>query len=123
MTKEFIKQLLSEINKHYICYYEEAEKNAKFPYLVIPSLHIVPLNVGHSCTVDIEINNNEMSKVLTEDIIDNLNSKLNGFTFINEKIGFHLNESSIDIIKASDQDLINRRISFDARIFQTKMGG
>ncbi len=117
MTKEFIKQLLNEINKYYTCYYEEAPNNAKFPYLVIPTLHIIPLNAGYSCTVDIEINNNEISNILTEEIIDKLKNKLNEFSFINDKIGFHLGISDINILKASDQDLINRRISFEARIF------
>ena len=122
MIKEFILQLLTEINKNYECYYEEAPINAKFPYLVIPTLHLIPLNAGYSGTVDIEINNNELSKIQTEDIIDNLNNKLNEYSFINDKIGFHLGISDINILKASDQDLINRRISFEARIFY-KNGG
>lgn len=121
MIKEFIKQLLIKINTLYNCYYEEAPKNAKFPYLVIPTLHLVPLNSGYSGIIDIEINNNEISKIYTEDIIDNLNKKFNEFSFLNEKIGFHLGTDSINILKSSDQDLINRRISFEARVF--KIGG
>lgn len=122
MIKEFIKQLLDEINKYYTCYYEEAPNNSTFPYLVIPTLHVIPLNAGYSCVVDIEINNNELGKVLTEDIIDDLNNKLNEFNFVNNKIGFHLGISDINILKASDQDLISRRISFEARIFK-RIGG
>lgn len=122
MIKEFIKQLLKEINKYYTCYYEEAPNNAKFPYLVIPTLHIIPLNAGYSCVVDIEINNNELGKVLTEEIIDDLDNKLNELNFFNDKIGFHLGTSDINILKSSEQDLIYRRISFDARIFK-RIGG
>lgn len=118
MIKEFIKQLLNEINKYYDCYYEEASNNATFPYLVIPTLHFIPLNAGYSAIVDIEINNNELSEIMTEEIIDNLNNILNGFNFINDKIGFHLGLSDINILKSSDQDLINRRISFEARLFK-----
>ena len=122
MTKEFIKQLLVEINKYYTCYYEEAPVDAIFPYLVVPTIHIIPLNAGYSCIFDIEINNNELGKTSTEEIIDNLNNNLNGFNFMNEKIGFHLGLSDINILKSSDQDLIYRRISFEARLFK-RIGG
>lgn len=118
MIKEFIKQLLIKINTLYNCYYEEAPHNAQFPYLVIPTLHFSPLNSGYTGILDIEINNNELSDVFTEDIIDNLNKNLNEFSFINDKIGFHLGTENINILKASDQDLICRRISFEARIFE-----
>ena len=117
MIKEFIKQLLNEINKIYVCYYEEAPNTAEFPYLVIPTLHLASLNDGYSGIIDIEINNNEQNNVLTEDIMDNLKRVFDNFSFINEKIGFHLNFESMDVFKSSDQDLVYRRVSFDARLF------
>lgn len=117
MIKEFVKELLTKINTLYTCYYEEAPNTATFPYLVVPTLHFSPLNSGYTGIVDIEINNNEDSQIFTEDIIDNLNQNLNEYFFTNDKIGFHLGTESINVIKSSDQDLINRRISFEARIF------
>ena len=61
LTKEFIKQLLAEINKIRTCYYEEAPKNTIYPYLVVPTLQINPLESGYICLFDIEIYNNELS--------------------------------------------------------------
>ncbi len=55
MIKEFIKQLLNEINKFYDCYYEKAPNTVEFLYLVVPTLHLVPLNSGYSGNIDIEV--------------------------------------------------------------------
>lgn len=118
MIEEFIKQLLNKLNEHYTSYYEEAPKTTKFPYLVVPSITVAPLNAGYSCLFDVEIYNNELSKITLESILDTLRDKLNNYSFINDKIAFHIGYESENIIKSTEQDLSIRRITFSARIFR-----
>lgn len=90
MIEEFIKQLLCKINEHYEAYYEEAPRTAKFPYLVVPSIVMFPLNSGYSCLFDIEIYNNELSSITLEKILDTLRDSLKNHSFKNDKIAFHI---------------------------------
>lgn len=118
MTKLFIKQLLTKINEYYQCYYEEAPTSTSFPYLVVPTLNIVPLNSGYSCIFDIEIYNNEISEVDIEDIFDTLLNNLNNYSYNDENIGFHVGFEDGMLQKSAEQDLTVRKISFSARIFR-----
>lgn len=117
MSKEFIKQLMTEINKIRTCYYEEADKKAVFPYLVVPTIQINPLEAGYICLFDIEIYNNELSNVITEDICDELKNGLDRLSVKTNMLGFHLGFDSQYLMNSNEQDLIARRISFSARIF------
>lgn len=117
MIKEFIKQIMNKINEYYTAYYEEADNDTSFPYLVVPTLNITPLNSGYSCFLDLEIYNNEISTVTIEDIVDTIKNALNGYSFNNEKIAFHLNLENIQLSNSNEQDLKYKRISFEARIF------
>lgn len=118
MIKEFIKQLLNEINNYYTAYYEEAEKTTTFPYLVVPTLNITPLNSGYRCFVDIEIYNNELSDITTEDIVETLKNAFEDYSFNNDKIAFHLGLDNIYLSGSNEQDINFKRITFEARIFE-----
>lgn len=118
MIKEFVKQIMNKINEYYTAYYEEAEKTTSFPYLVVPTLNITPLNAGYRCLVDIEIYINELSELTVEDIIETLKKGLDGFSFNNDKIAFHLGIDSIYLASSNEQDLKYKKITFEARIFE-----
>lgn len=118
MIKEFVKQIMNKINEYYTAYYEEAEKTTSFPYLVVPTLNITPLNAGYRCLVDIEIYINELSKLTVEDIIETLKKGLDGFSFNNDKIAFHLGIDGIYLASSNEQDLKYKKITFEARIFE-----
>ena len=118
LIKEFTKLLLNKLNEYFVSYYEEAPKTTKFPYLVVPSITVSPLNAGYSCLFDVEIYNNELSKITLESILDTLRDNLNNYSFINDKIAFHIGYESENIIKSTEQDLSIRRITFSARIFR-----
>lgn len=118
MIKEFIKQIMNKINEYYTAYYEEADNTTSFPYLVVPTLNITPLNAGYSCFVDIEIYNNELSEITIEDIVETLKKALEDYHFNNEKIAFHLGLDNIYLSGSNEQDLKFKRITFEARIFE-----
>lgn len=117
MTKEFIKQLMIEINKIRKCYYENAPSNTTFPYLVVPTIQINPLESGDICLFDIEIYNNELSDIITEDLCDELRNGLDRLSVCTDKLGFHLGFENQYLMNSNEQDLIARRIGFSARIF------
>lgn len=118
MIKEFIKQIMDKINEYYTAYYEEAEKTTSFPYLVVPTLNITPLNAGYRCLVDIEIYINELSELTVEDIVETLKKGLDGFSFNNDRIAFHLGLDNIYLSSSNEQDLKYKKITFEARIFE-----
>ena len=68
MTEKFIENLLPKGNTIYTCYYEEAPKKKKFPYCVIPTLVLSPLDSGYMCMVDIELYNDEFTNTSIEKI-------------------------------------------------------
>lgn len=122
MIEEFIKQIMSHLNKidalYSQAYYEEAAKDASFPYVVVPTITFSPLSAGDLILFDIEIYNNEISEIRIESIIDKLRAKLNDYVFNNEKIAFHVGFENGNIVKIQEQDLTGRRISFSARVFE-----
>lgn len=117
MINDFIIPLLDKINMIYTCYYEEAPSNAKFPYLVIPLINMKSLDMGYSTIFDIEIYNNELSNQDIEEICHNVIKELDKYNFKNSKLGFHLNFENLFLMKSTEQDLLIRRITFEARIF------
>lgn len=121
LTKEFIKALLNKINEYYQCFYEEADNSTTFPYLVVPTLTLTPLNNGFLSIFDIEIYNNELSETSVEDIFDDLLNNLDNYHFCNEKIAFHLGFEDGNLQKSTEQDLTIRKISFSARIFRKEI--
>lgn len=118
LTKTFIKLLLTKVNTIHTCYYEEAKKNAAFPYCVIPTLTFSPLNGGYTCLLDIELYTGETTEVSIEEMLDNLREGLDGFSEITDGIGYHLGFEDQIILKQNEQDLSARRITFSARIFK-----
>ena len=118
MTDRFIELIIKEINKLYTCYYEEAPNDTLFPYLVMTSLNLTPLNSGFLGIFDLEIYINELSKQSVETIIDNLREKLDGYYYRESNLGFHIGFDNQSIIKSNEQDLAIRRITFQARIFK-----
>ncbi len=119
MIDNFIEKLINKINEYYICYYEEAPNTTSFPYLIIPTLQLNPLDDNSFSSVfDIEIYTNELSNVSVEQIIDVLRDNLNNYFYKDENIGFHLGFDNQLLIKSNEQDLSIRRITFTARIFR-----
>ena len=118
LIKEFVKVLMKEINKYYQCYYEEAPKTATFPFLVVPTIVFNYNENGSQVIIDIEINNNELSKVSVEDICDNLQINLDKKSIISDKIAFTLNVEDAVMIKSTEQDLQVRKIVFIAQLFK-----
>jgi len=117
LTKTFLEQLMKKINTIMTVYYEEAPKSASFPFGVVPTLSITPLDYGYQCLFDIEIYINELSLIDVETLCDNLRSNLDGYHFKNKDIGFHIGFENQYLTKENEQDLSMRRISFIARIF------
>ena len=120
LIKEFVKVLMKEINKYYQCYYEEAPKTATFPFLVVPTIVFNYNENGSQVIIDIEINNNELSKVSVEDICDNLLINLDKKSIISDKIACILNVENTVMIKSSEQDLQVRKIVFIAQVYKLK---
>lgn len=116
-TTKFLELLLKRVNEIYDCYYEEAPQDATYPYLVIPTINVTDLDYGDQCFIDLEVNNNELSKISVEEICDNLRNQLNGYAIYEDGIGFHLSFENQNIQNLREQDLISRRVSFSARIF------
>lgn len=117
MIKDFIKELLNEINKIKNCYYEEVPFNASYPYLVVQNITISSLEQGNICYFDIEIYNNELSVVNIEDICDQLIVGLDRLVVHRDKVSFHLAFEKLNINNYNEQDETSRTISFIARIF------
>lgn len=117
MIENFIEELLEIINTFYNCYYEAAPRETKFPYLVIPNIVMTPLNSGYLCLFDIEIFNNIISSISVENIVDTLIQKLNGYSFKNKDIAFHIGLENANILRIQEQDLTSRKVSFSARVF------
>lgn len=118
LIDEFIELIIKKINEYYLCYYEEAPNNTAFPYLVMPTLNLIPLNSGYSGVFDLEIYVNELSKISVEQVIDTLRDELDGYIFRNKNIGFHIGFDDHLITKSNEQDLVIRKITFSARIFR-----
>lgn len=118
MIDKFIEEVIKEINKYYLCYYEEAPSSTTFPYLVMPTLNLNPLSAGYSGVFDLEIYINELSETSVEQIIDTLRDNLDGYHFRDKNLGFHVGFDNHLIVKSNEQDLIIRRITFTARIFR-----
>ncbi len=116
-SKKFLEVIMKKINTIYKCYYEEATVKAKFPYCVVPTLAIRPLNAGYSCIFDIEIFNNEISDISTEKICDDLVNILDHFSYSDNDISIWISLENCVINKSNEQDLSARRVSFEARFF------
>lgn len=118
MTETFIEKLLTKVNTIYTCYYEEAPKKKQFPYCVIPSLVLSPLDSGYICMVDIELYNDEFTNTSIEKMCDDLREELDGYSYKDEKIGYHLGFENQFLSKSNEQDLTYRKITFVSRIFK-----
>lgn len=118
MTEKFIEKILDKINTIYTCYYEEATKSAIFPYCVVPTLVLTPLDSGYMCMVDIELYNDEFTNISIEKMCDDLREELDGYSYKDENIGFHLGFESQYLSKSNEQDLTYRKITFVSRIFK-----
>lgn len=119
MIDYFIEKIIEKVNEYYTCYYEEAPNNANFPYLIMPTTQLSPLDDNSfSCVFDIEIYINELSNVSIEEIIDTLRDELNNYFYKDDKLAFHLGFDNHLLVKSTEQDLSIRRITFTARIFR-----
>lgn len=117
LNKKFLIALLDKCNEIMPIYYEEALKKAQFPFGVIPTLTINPLNYGYQCLFDIELFVNELSDSCVEDLCDKLISGLDGYSYMDQDIGFYLMFDNQYLTKQTEQDFTMRKVSFVARIF------
>ncbi len=115
---EILIKKINEINEDFICYYEEAPTTAKFPYLVMPTLNITPLDTGYLGVFDLEIYINELSIISLEQILDSLRDNLSNYYYCEDKLAFHLGFENQLLNKSLEQDLSIRKITFAARIFR-----
>ena len=117
MTENFLNSIMSVINEVMTVYYEEAANDATFPYGVIPTLNITPLDYGYHCVFDIELYINELSEQSIEEICDLLRNKLDGYSYYENGFGYHIGFDSQYLSSSNDIDLSYRRITFAANIF------
>lgn len=117
MTKTFLEKLMTKLNTIMTVYYEEAPNSASFPYGVVPSLSITPLDYGYQCLFDVELYINELSDSDVEELCDNLRAGLDGYSYKDNSIGFHIGFESQYLTRQNEQDLVMRRVTFIARIF------
>lgn len=125
MTEKFIELFTNKINEYYTCYYEEAPSTVKFPYIVIPTITLTPLNNGYLCITDLFIYINELSEESIETICDTLRTNLDNFSILDQEkgIGFHSSFENQTISNVNEQDLSIRKISFASRLFEIKKEG
>ena len=114
---KFLDKLMPYINNTMNVYYEETPKNAVYPYGVIPDLSISTLDYGLQCLFDIELYINELSESNVEELCDNLRIALDGYSYNDDEIGFHVYFDSQYLGKMTEQDSTMRRVTFIARIF------
>lgn len=117
MIKEFIQALVNKVNTIKTAYYEEAPTSAIFPYLVIPTINIVPINFGYSTLIDIEVHSDTNNIIDIEALLDTIKTELDGYTYNSKEVSFYLGFENVYSGKASDQDLLYKKITFEARIF------
>jgi len=117
LTKTFLEKLMAKLNTIMTVYYEEAPKSASFPYGVVPTLSITPLDYGYQCLFDVELYINELSDTDVEKLCDDLRAGLDGYHYRDNTIGFHVGFENQYLTKQNEQDLVMRRVSFIARIF------
>ena len=117
MLSNFIKAFLEKLNQHYNSYYEKADSQSGFPYLVVPTISLRPLNTGYSTLIDIEIYNNEQSNITIESIADNLKKELDDFVYNDSSIAFHLGFENAYLGTSNEQDLSIKKLTYEVRIF------
>lgn len=121
MTEKFLEKLLDVINTKETCYYDKAPKGSVYPFCVIPTLTITPLNSGDSYIFDIEVYTDENSNKTksAETICDELRELLDNYSYndTNNKMGFHIGFESQYLTREQSQDLVYRRLTFIARFF------
>lgn len=117
LTEKFLEKLMTKINTIMHAYYEEAPKTASFPYGVVPTLSITPLDYGYQCLFDIEIYINELSNSDVEKLCDDLRVGLDGYHYNDNDVSFHIGFESQYLTKQNEQDLVMRKVTFIARIF------
>lgn len=121
MTEKFLEKLLYVINTKDTCYYDKAPKSAEYPFCVIPTLTITPLNSGDSYIFDVEVYTDESGNKIksVETICDELRELLDNYSYndTNNKMGFHIGFESQYLTREQSQDLVYRRLTFIARFF------
>jgi hypothetical protein len=115
---KFLEELSKYLNTLTKCYYEEAPKNAIFPYVVLVPPSTSDLSYGTLSMFDLEVYTNELGggielEGLCDTLVNGLKEKtLNLSNYFNSHISF---ENYINL-KDNEQDLICRRLTFSARI-------
>ena len=69
------------------------------------------------CIDIIELYINELSDSDVEELCDNLRVGLDGYSYKDNSIGFHIGFESQYLTRQNEQDLVMRRVTFIERIF------
>lgn len=117
MIEHFIEVIMAKLNTISAIYYEEAPTNASYPYGVVPTLSIRPLDYGYECNLDVEFYVNELSNQDIDNICDNLRTQIDKYSYRDSLIGFYIYYDDQLLSKQKEQDFTYRRITFIARIF------
>lgn len=117
MIDEFIQRLMAKLNTVITSYYEEAPKNAVFPYAVVPTISVSDLGYGLQCLFDVEVYKNELSNVDLEKKCDSIRTTLDNYSEKNSVCGFHIGFDGQFFSRQNEQDLTMRRLTFIGRIF------
>lgn len=120
MTSEFTKALLTKLNTIVKTYFEEAEKNAAFPYAVVQN--IIPRSDGtsnsESISIDIAFYQKDSSTLDVETIIDNIKAGIDRTSLnIAGKFSSYLYFETSDNVRDPDSDLISRSATITAHVF------
>lgn len=117
-TNDFLIALMDKIKTLGNVYYEEAPKNAIFPFGVIPTISLRPLDYGYECNFDVEMYVSELEgETDVEVLCDTIRKELDGYSYSNSLGGFHIGFINQILSKQKEPDFTYRRITFKARIF------
>lgn len=105
----------------FVCYYDRAPKNAKFPYCVVGNITASDLAAGDLSMFDTDIWTDDKLPTATEDLeslCDELRNFLHNRTISREGVfAGHIGFESREVPDERERDLSRRRLTFAARLF------
>lgn len=118
LTSDFIKSITDSLNTVCECYYEKAPKDAPLPYVVLSSFSVGDIGNSDLILFDLNVYQKENGTLVIETLSDTIRSHLNGLTIrVADKFSTHIYFENQDNIREQEFDLINRRLQFNARVF------
>lgn len=116
---KLIEELIKHINTFTTCYYEQVPTSANYPFSVIMPPSTSELDAGNLVMFDIEIYANELTGAEDiESLCDTLRNNLDNYLLISENnFNAHIEFNNYSNMRENEQDLLARRITFEARVF------